>query len=215
MMRQVKSAFKRIFRAAGFDIVRLPTSVAPPFQKKDYLFESDDLFKSIYREAIRISNSPQDPDVFPHRLYNTLQFLDYTANLAGDVVECGCFKGRSSFVFCQYIRLMNPRFKGEGYHIFDSFQGLSQPTQEDTITNSAYGLPGTYCMEARSFCGNLDEVKTALREFPLIEYQPGWIPESLNGLPERTYKFIHLDLDLYRPIYGAIEYFYPRLVPEV
>ena len=73
-MRQVKSAFKRIFRAAGFDIVRLPTSVAPPFQKKDYLFESDDLFKSIYREAIRISNSPQDPDVFPHRLYNTLQF---------------------------------------------------------------------------------------------------------------------------------------------
>ncbi len=46
----------------------------------------------------------------------------------------------------------------------------------------------------------------------MIQYHPGWIPESLSSVPDRTYKFVHVDLDLYEPIKGAVEYFYPRMV---
>jgi hypothetical protein len=212
MMPRVKSALKRIFRVTGFDVVRLPSSFPPPSPAKNYFYENDDLFERIYRDAITITNSPHDPDVFPHRLYNTLQFLKYTMNEAGDVADCGSFKGRSSYLFCQYLRLANPGFNGEGYHIFDSFQGLSQPTKEDTIDDSDYGPEGKSFMSAGSFSGGLDEVKSALKDFPLIDYHSGWIPESFPGVPERDYKFVHLDLDLFEPIYGAIEYFYPRLV---
>jgi hypothetical protein len=45
-----------------------------------------------------------------------------------------------------------------------------------------------------------------------VEFHRGWIPQSLAGLPESRYRFVHLDLDLHDPTQAALEYFYPRLV---
>ena len=51
-----------------------------------------------------------------------------------------------------------------------------------------------------------------LADFPGIDYGPGWVPDSLRGIAERRYRFVHLDLDLYAPTAGALEYFWPRLL---
>jgi len=63
------------------------------------------------------------------------------------------------------------------------------------------------------FAAPLEIVRQGLAEFPDVHYHPGWIPSSFAGMPERRYRFVHLDLDLHDPTLAALEYFYPRLVP--
>jgi hypothetical protein len=58
----------------------------------------------------------------------------------------------------------------------------------------------------------LEVVKATLSDFPSIAYHQGWIPQSFAAVEECEYKFVHLDLDLYEPIKGGLEYFYPRMV---
>ena len=210
-MEQAKKAVKKIFRSAGLEVSRAPTQPAEAKNFFDYDFETDETFKAIFREGVRLSGSTHNPEVVHQRMYNTVQFLKHTMDVEGDFAECGAFRGLTSFLFCNYIRLANPGFKGEGYHIFDSFEGLSDPKPEDVISSSLYGEMGTYREGRGAFHGTLEVVRNTLRDYPLIEFHPGWIPESLVGIPERQYRFVHLDLDLYEPIKGAIEYFYPRL----
>jgi hypothetical protein len=54
-------------------------------------------------------------------------------------------------------------------------------------------------------------VRSNLSKFPDIHYHPGWIPSTFYDLPERNYRFVHVDVDLYEPTYACLEYFYPRL----
>ena len=58
----------------------------------------------------------------------------------------------------------------------------------------------------------LDELRALFRPiFPGVTFNPGWIPVSFAGLPERRYRFVHVDVDLYQPTLDAFAYFFPRL----
>ena len=206
----MKSLIKSLVERAGFDIVRRPKIKSKSSIKKFY-FESDDNFISLHKKAIELTESTHNP--MHERLYNTVQFLIHTLSLEGEIVECGCFKGLSSYMFCNYARQILGEFSGENYHIFDSFEGISEPSVNDLITSSEFGKEGEAFKVAGSYRGSLEDVKKTLGDFPNINYHPGWIPNTFQGLPERRYKFVHLDLDLYEPIRPSIDYFYPRLVP--
>jgi O-methyltransferase len=201
----MRQTIRRTLNRVGFDIVRLPSA------KKDLYFEADDKFAAIYDDAVRATGGPEQWP-FPHRLYNTVQFLRSTRGLSGAVAECGTYKGRSSYVFCRFMQVSDPAFTGQNYFVFDSFEGLSEPTEEDRVSEKEFGDLGSHTQAKHAFCGSLSEVQAALSGFPNVTYCRGWIPESLATVPDRLYKFVHLDLDLYEPIKGALEYFYPRLV---
>lgn len=212
-MSRAKEALKQVFRVAGLEVTRSTPRYEPPPAppQKNFYFETDETFQLIFREGVKRSGSTHDPEVVHQRLYNTLQFLRYAVDLDGEVAECGAFKGLSSFVFCNYIRLARPEFDGDRYHIFDSFEGLSEPSKQD-LSGQSTGEIDEEFQKAGAFHGSLETVKSTLRDFPRIEYHRGWIPQSFEGIPEREYKFVHLDLDLYEPIKGGVEYFYPRMV---
>lgn len=211
-MSLAKETVKRLFRVAGFEVTRSsPPPAPPPDPPKKYYFETDEVFSSIFRAGVERSGSGHDPGVIHQRLYNAVQLLRYALDLDGEVAECGAFQGLSSFVFCNYIHLARPEFDGGGYHIFDSFEGLSEPSAQDVSELGDEGSDKRF-KQAGAFRGSLEVVKTTLRDFPRIEYHRGWIPQSFEGIPEKKYKFVHLDLDLYVPIKGSVEYFYPRMV---
>lgn len=44
-----------------------------------------------------------------------------------------------------------------------------------------------------------------------MEIHRGWIPEVLETMPERRYRFVHVDVDLYEPTRAAFAYFVPRM----
>ena len=208
-MDQAKRLINAILRPAGLTVTRISTLASPPAR---YAFEIDETFRGVFREGVSASGSTHDPNKIHKRMYNAVQFLRHTRDLCGAVAECGAFQGLSSFVFCEFIRLDAPDFKGEGYHVFDSFSGLSTPTAPDHPVNPAAGAGAPTYRRAGAFQATLETVRNTLRDYPAIAYHPGWIPDSLAGVPDRQYRFVHLDLDLYEPTKGALAYFYPRMI---
>lgn len=171
-------------------------------------------FDRDYRNALRATGTPPYPLRRRQRFEALCKQMEPIYGLEGDVAECGCFRGLSSHLILSRLRRANPSFDGDGYHVFDSFEGLSEPRDLDRGVAEDPRLTHMF-QEARRgwFAVPLDVVRRGLSEFPGVRYHPGWIPASFEGQPERRYRFVHLDLDLHDPTLGALEYFYPRLVP--
>ncbi len=181
-------------------------------------WQKDEYFNRLFEEGLEISKTlKRNPDLAPKaRFYNLIQFYCSTFSLEGETAEAGCLFGLSSFLMCGYERLKDPSFSGKGHHIFDSFVGLSTPTREDIqkdienpYINKLLKRKEKGKHRHRSF---LEITKKTLSEFPDIQYNIGWIPEVFKNLPDREYRFVHVDVDLYEPTYASFEYFYPRLI---
>jgi hypothetical protein len=135
----------------------------------------------------------------------------------GSVAECGCARGNSFLQLCFLQVLAQPKFQGEDFLLLDSFQGLSEPRAED-LDITGFELKQAQRILAMTHFGSMaygyEEVSAQIwAPFPRVAIHRGWLPESLKGLDELRYRFVHIDVDLYEPTLGCFEYFYPRLVP--
>jgi hypothetical protein len=170
-------------------------------------------FLDLYVEAMQRTQAMPVPLNRVHRVYRLSRLVGESLALDGETAECGCFRGLSSYVICATERQHRPSYDGRSHHIFDSFEGLSPPQAEDLSDGADPAAARVDAMrKAGAFRASLDEVQANLADFPGIDYRPGWIPESLRGIPDRRYRLLHLDLDLYAPTAGALEYFWPRLL---
>ena len=128
------------------------------------------------------------------RFFNLLSFLRSTYQLHGDIAELGCYRGLSSNLMLHTMKTeINYEYEGDDYHIFDSFEGLNEQ------------MPG-------HFSATEEHVKEVLKHFPKVTYHKGWIPETFKNLPEKQYKFVHVDVDTPTPTIASFDYFYPRMV---
>jgi hypothetical protein len=122
--------------------------------------------------------------------------------------------GLSTHLICQVLMEERPDFDGSGFHVFDSFEGLPEPTPEDAIPDDHPDAVRLRSMSVKGrFAAPLDLVRSSLSRFPRVSYHVGWIPETFDGLPDASYRFVHLDVDLYQPTYDALDYFCGRLAP--
>jgi O-methyltransferase len=216
----IKSTINQVLKNTfGLQIRRISKSNDTPtfLNSQNLLFEKDVFFNETYDQGIRQTGTPKD-DVTKYftkrriRFYNTIQFFLQTSQLKGAMAECGCFRGLSSYLLCNYQRQIMPGYKGENFTIIDSFEGLSIPSKEDAIKVDDAGK-ALYALEGGHFATPLDHLRKALSDFPEVTLVKGWIPDILPSLPDQSYKYVHIDLDLYEPIKGALEYFYPKMVP--
>ncbi len=174
----------------------------------------DPEFDAAYRRGLVATGTAPYPLRRRARFHRLAQLLGEVLALEGDVAECGCYRGLSSHLLLSRLQQAERGFAGRGYHVFDSFEGLSEPGPEDRITGDDAQADRLRRMCRRGwFAAALPLVREGLAAFADVEYHPGWIPQSFAGLPERRYRFVHLDLDLHDPTLAALEYFYPRVVP--
>ena len=122
--------------------------------------------------------------------------LDLVRHLPGDTAECGAYEGASSFLICNAVRSHR-----RTHHVFDSFQGLSAPSDED----------GPH-WKARDFAVDEGLLRRNLAEFDFVEVHRGWVPDRFPAVAERSFCFVHIDLNLHRPTRDALAFFYPRVV---
>ena len=141
-------------------------------------------------------------------------FLEVPRDVRGDIAECGCARGLSSLELCIAERTVDPAWMGEGFHIFDSFKGLSEPTEKDRRFDAS-GVNRALLaanMAAGRYAFPLELVaRNVHRDFPHVRLHPGWIPEVFSEQPDRTYRFVHIDVDLYQPTMDSLRYFFPRM----
>ncbi len=134
-----------------------------------------------------------------HRRFALQELLRLTEAVPGDTAECGVYKGCGSYIILKHnIRSTCPRT----HHLFDSFEGLSAPQGQD----GSYWTAGALSVQE-------DAVRQNLAQFPNIRLYKGWIPDRFGDVAERTFSFVHVDVDLYQPTYDSIVFFYERLNP--
>lgn len=132
-----------------------------------------------------------------HRRFALQQLLRLTSNIPGDTAECGVYKGCSSYIILQdnkqssFCRV---------HHIFDSFEGLSNPSRKD----GEYWAVNDLSMEE-------SVVRENLREFGDVKFYKGWIPSRFRDVDDHTFSFVHVDVDLHEPTLESLKFFYDRL----
>lgn len=206
----MKRAAKRVLAGMGLEVRKARSR----HYDKYLLFEDDERFTRHYEAGMRLTQTPDSGEKRRARFYNLAQFFEYVGDVAGRTAECGCWKGLSSYVLCQYRRDREPAFDGTGHEIYDSFAGLSPPGEADAIVKPALSEAlGDVGGRSGEFAGDFEWVKaTSLGAFPGVAIHRGWIPDVFAQAPaEGAYRFVHIDVDLFEPTRDAIAHFYPRL----
>jgi hypothetical protein len=132
-----------------------------------------------------------------HRRLMVRELLRLTAGVAGDTAECGVYQGCGS-----YIILHGTVATSRLHHAFDSFEGLSQPGDRD----------GTHWRQG-DLSVSEQTVRANLAEFAHARFYKGLIPSRFHEVADRTFSFVHVDVDLHQPTLESVRFFYPRLAP--
>ncbi len=158
-------------------------------------------FVAMYEEGLHRTGMTDNVWRRP-RFFHLVQMFRLTRGLAGASCEAGVYRGLASYLMCRERRVEDGAFAGMGHFAIDSFEGLAEPTGKD----------GDVPFGGR-FSDTSEEVaRRTLEEFPGVTILKGWIPDALGGLPEQSYRFVHVDVDLHDPTRACLAYFYPRMV---
>ncbi len=151
------------------------------------------------------------------RAFYLAQYYKYSLTLEGERAECGVLNGFSAYMMTQVQSMQQPDYKGEGLHLVDSFEGLPESSPQDAI--AFRGKPADddkepiYNNRQGTMAADIEVVRANFKAYPGVSFHKGWIPEVLETLPETKWAFVHIDVDLYAPTKGCLEYFVPRMVP--
>ncbi len=152
----------------------------------------------------------------PH-IKQTIDLIEKTVDIEGDYCELGTFIGGNCSMM-GYI--LNDRNKEKMIYMYDSFEGIPYPTEEDKeIPGEPEGVTRTGELKSTGISiaslpwvfKTLDLSNYPRKNFKIIK---GWVQ---NSLPETIEKvtplaFLRLDLDLYAPTKLSLEYMYDKVV---
>ena len=118
--------------------------------------------------------------------------LTATDKIPGDIAEVGVAYGASAKLLCTFApeRIL---------HLFDTFEGLPEPTTKDSPQYKA----GQYSCDLESVKQYLAHTRT--------EFHKGLFPHTAEAVKDKAFAFVHLDVDLYESTLAGLQFFYPRL----
>lgn len=115
-----------------------------------------------------------------------------TDKLSGDTAEVGVYRGGSAKVIC--------RAKGDRHlHLFDTFEGLPHDSEVD------------WWFSKGDYTANFEEVKKEFANEKNVHLYKGLFPGTAGPITDRTFSFVHLDVDLYSSTLACLNFFYDRM----
>lgn len=118
-------------------------------------------------------------------------------NLRGAVAEAGVYRG-------EFARLINRVFPEKKFYLFDTFAGFDErdiPFEDEESLTRASHFKDT----------SVDLVKAKMPNISVCDFRRGFFPETAAGIDDK-FVFVSLDLDLYKPTYEGLLFFWPRMV---
>ncbi len=159
--------------------------------------ELDWLYDKNFNDYLEIFN---ERDGFnTHRKIALWELLRFTRFVEGDTAECGVYKAASSFLICA-ANAENPAISRQ-HHLFDSFEGLSDPSAKDGNHWQKGALAAGEALVAQNLAQFSDQ----------LVFHKGWIPSQFKNVAAKQFSFVHVDVDLEQPTRDSIEFFYDRL----
>ena len=151
-----------------------------------------------------------------YSLYNAVEYV-INANIPGDIVECGVWKGGSSMISA--LTLLNKGNTNKNLYMYDTYSGMSEPTEKDA------DFKGNSPLEEwkRSEKGNINEwCFSPLEEVQKNIFSTGYPKENLHfvkgkvedtipkTIPEEI-SILRLDTDWYESTYHELKHLFPLL----
>lgn len=119
-------------------------------------------------------------------------------SIPGEVAELGVFRG-------DFTVVINSCFPKKKLYLYDTFEGFSQTdlSIDSTVDNKI----GEACKFKDT---SVELVLNRLNHSSDIIVKKGYFPDSFSESNEK-FCFVSVDLNLYKPVYDALEKFYPLL----
>lgn len=139
-------------------------------------------------------------------LYRMARYLNRSA-LPGAIVECGVWNGGSAAMMTAACR--DTGFARDLW-LFDSFEGLPRPTQNDNQTERTHYFEGWNK-------GSIENVERIFRKLDLpldkVNFVKGWFDQTLPNATVPQIALLHIDADWYDSVSTVLNQLYDRITP--
>lgn len=157
----------------------------------------------------------------PLRVYGLVEAVRYVvgAGLAGDIVECGVWRGGSMQAVAMTLRSLQSTDRD--LHLYDTYEGMTAPTEADVRIRdgrTAADLLAEHDLQERIWAhATLDDVQQGMREtdYPAqrVHYHVGPVEETIPDKAPEQIALLRLDTDWYESTKHELEHLYHRIVP--
>jgi len=151
------------------------------------------------------------------KLLPLVDAVRYTAErqIPGAVVECGVWRGGSMQAVAW--TLLDAGVDDRDLYLYDTFEGMSQPTEDDVQTSSSAQAADLLARGKAMCIADLDDVRLGMTEtgYPLdrIHFHQGKVEDTLPEHAPDQIALLRLDTDWYESTKHELEHLYPRLSP--
>ena len=142
------------------------------------------------------------------RSYFLLKYFESIKDKSGDILEVGVFRGFSGLFLEKLDMIHDKNTTRSKIFLIDSFEGLSEINEEDYVSENK-----AFQHKEGHFRVNYEDVKKLFHDKNNVQLIKGWIPEVFEKLDEKNlYKFVHIDVDLYKPTITTLNYIFDKVV---
>ena len=149
---------------------------------------------------------------FAQHLVLAEELLKMPKSVAGDVVECGSWRGTSAATLSLVCALV-----GRKLYVCDSFEGLPEPrTEEERYDIHAWSRDKYYVWEKGEYAADMATVKDTITRYgdvSVCKFIKGYFEDSLKDLDIGPVAFIFEDADLASSVEDCLRYLWPKM-PE-
>lgn len=138
--------------------------------------------------------------------YEIISALHKTSHMSGAVCEFGVAQGETSALIAHEIAS-----DGRDLHLFDSFEGLPRPTEQDQLKDDIFNLGSMDAYEGQMSVP-IEAVKSRLKDIGFPEgrtiIHKGFFNDIINEPKQMPAEisFAYVDFDLYEPIKEVLNF---------
>lgn len=175
----------------------------------------DDEHISIYKKVEAYTMTSKE------RVFSAIEAARFITknNIAGDIVECGVWKGGSTMAILEILKKAGDTSRD--VYLYDTFEGMSAPTDNDKTSDdaSAAELLQTDTNKEKNLVwaySPLEEVKANVAktgyDAKRIHFVKGKVEDTIPTTLPGKIALLRLDTDWYESTKHELEHLYPLLV---
>jgi O-methyltransferase len=216
-MRIMRELLRKALALLGYELHRSSgervyfnnfVNLAQAYEQR--LNESNNLISA---NEIRLKLLARLLGTLPSEAYFIVHALYKCKDVRGDVCEFGVAQGETSALIANEIESSN-----KVLHLFDSFEGLPEPTEKDQLKDDIFSLGTMKAYTGKMSCPE-EMVRTRLKRisFPTQRFviHKGFIDKVFiddSNLPKEV-SFAYVDFDLYEPIKLTMDFLHRTTSP--
>jgi O-methyltransferase len=203
MKRLLTRSLQNLLGRFGYEIVRKPEATQLSDFPPDFTPEEIADYQAV--EPYTLTG--------PLRTVSLTRAIEYLVrhNIAGDIVECGVWKGGSIMATARALLRLDDTSRR--LWLFDTFAGMSAPTAEDV---SVCGISAEEDHKGTYLRVGLDQVRSAVLStgYPpeQIRFVQGKVEDTIPGQAPEQIALLRLDTDWYESTRHELIHLFPRLV---